>query len=351
MIAVWLAVLAQAGPVDRMLASVDAERAKVRIEAAHHAAKVGARLPRLPIRRELVRSAAWTAVGRLGVLDDDVVAAGRRALLAETNSPEVRAHAAWALGELGRERSWEEARPVSDVLVEAMSAELDAATAQQVIEAFGKVYPAHEHTPDEQLQAVKALNTLAANQQEQLPAVYYVVQNRVLTFEDAVRLVREVSQQAEADPSEQNVAEAYTAVLTMVRWLSSRQEQLVADFGDRKQSIRSAFETLLGAMDFEDRRLMLMLTWSLANVAQEPAFAGLVGDRVGMQIGDPDPTVRMVTAWSLHRLRTATPAREAVRLVLAHEPDPQVLEVLARMVTDPQELDIVQRVYAVEPKP
>lgn len=350
MIALWVS-LAHAGPADRMLASADTAGATSRISAAHHAARVGARLPGRPTRGELVRSSAWTTVGRLGVLDAEVLAEARQALLASGNAPTVRAHAAWALGELGRERSWEEARPASDALLEAMGTPLDADTAQQLVEALGKVFPPHEHTAEERLAVARALNVLAANQQEQLPTVFYVVQNRVLTFEDAIQLVRDVSRRASADPSEQNVAEAYTAVLTMVRWLSTRQDQLVAGYGDRRQAIRSAFEALLGAMDFEDRRLTLMLTWSLANVAQEPTFAQLVAERVGAEAADTDPAVRLVTAWGLHRLRTATPARDAVRRVLASERDPEVLEVLARMVTDPRELDIVQRVYGVEPGP
>jgi hypothetical protein len=351
MIAILWGLAAHAGPADRVLADADAKGENARISAAHHAAKRGARLPKDAARGALVRSAAWTTVGRLGVLDGEVLAGAQGALLAERNAGEVRAHAAWALGELGRERSWDEARPVSDALLAAMHAQLDAATAHQVVEAFGKVYPPHDHTFEESLAAAKGLNALAANQTEQLPPVYYVVQNRVLTFEVAVRLLRDVTEQAQAQPSEQTIAEAYTAVLSMVRWLSSREEQLVADYGDRRQAIRSAFEALLGAMDLQDRRLTLLLTWSLGDLAAEPTFAELVGARIGAQAEDRDPVVRMITAWSLHRLRTATPAREAMRRTLAREQDPQVLEVLARMVTDPAELDIVQRAYGVEGQP
>jgi hypothetical protein len=341
---------AHAGPADKLLASADASGINSRVAAAHQAAKRGARLPGHGARRQLVRSSAWTAVGRLGVLDDYVLDRGGRALLAEANAPEVRAHAAWALGELSRDRAWDEVHPLSDALLEAMRASMDGQTAHHVVEAFGKAYTPHAHTHDEDFAAVSALNALAASQTEQLSPIYGVVQGRVLTFELAVELLRDVTRNAREQRSEQSVAEAYTAVISMVRWLASRQDQLVADYGDRRQAIESSFDALLDAMDLRDRRLTLMLTWSLGSVASEPAFAELVGARVGVQARDDDPVVRMITAWSLHRLRSAVPVRASLReQTLLHEDDLRVLDVLSRMVTDPAEMDIVQRVYGVEP--
>lgn len=94
-----------------------------------------------------------------------------------------------------------------------------------------------------------------------------------------------------------------------------------------------------------------MLVWSLGNVANEPLFADLVGQRVGRLAASHDPMVRIVTAWSLYRLRTSLAAREALtKQVLGREADARVLEMLAAMRTEAEEMDAVQKVYSVEPR-
>ena len=346
----WLAFsVALAGPVDRSSQLQDAAGTPRADGAAHKAAHIGAVLPKKPIRRVAPRAAAWRSVGRLGVLDDAVLADARTALLAPTNAPAVRASAAWALGELSRGRAWADAKPVALLLQEAMTAPLDAEAAYAVVEAFGKAYPPHEHSFDEDLAASRALNTLAANQTTQMPSIYYVVLDRVLTIEVAIRLLRDEIQEARTSRNEQNLAEAYNAVLTTVRWLGSRQEQLVNGFGEQKTTIGAAFDALLGALDLEDRRMTLMLMWSLGNVSTEPVFADLVGERASVVVRQTDPLVRMITAWSLSRLMASPAARTATREgILGTEADSRVLEMLGAIRAHSDAPDLVQKLYQVE---
>jgi hypothetical protein len=352
-LALLLLGAALAGPADRALGLSDAVGTAQAADAAHKAARAGARLPRQPGRRPLPRAAAWTAVGRLEVLDAPVLDAARGALLAERNAPAVRARAAWALGELSRGRPWAEVQPVASLLMDAMRQPgLDAETAYAVVEAFGKAYPPHSHSFDEDLAATKALNTLAANQTTQVPPIYHVVLNRVLTLEVAVQLLRDEVAEARARPSPQALAEAHNAMLTTVRWMAARQDVLLARAGEDRARIEAAFDALLAALDLPDRRLVLLLTWSLGQVSTEPAFAALVGERVGRLRADDDPLVRMVSAWSLSRLRAALPAREALRAtLLSDEADARVYALLALTQADPAELDVVQKLWAVEPRP
>lgn len=345
------ALPALAGPADRAYALSDAPAGQDATTAALKASKMGSKVPTKATRRVMPRTAAWTSVGRLEVLDEQVLSNARIALMTRRNHGNVRARAAWSVGELSRGRSKAEAEPVSQLLKDAMRDDIDAETAYHVVEAFGKSYTPHEHGFDENLDATKAMNTLAANQIEQMPAIYYVVLNRVLTFEVAIQLVRDEVAEARTQRDEQSLAEAYNAVLTAVRWMAARQDVLVTSYADDRQRIESAFDALLGALDVNDQRLTLMLVWSLGNISAEPVFAELVGGRVGQVAGVRDPMVRHLTAWSLYRLRTSLPAREAMRdTVLGREVDQKVFEMLARMRTDKDEMDVVQKMWSVEPR-
>jgi hypothetical protein len=141
-------------------------------------------------------------------------------------------------------------------------------------------------------------------------------------------------------------------MLTAVRWLAARPDVLVARAGEDRARMEAAFDALLAALDLPDRRLTLMLTWSLGQVSTEPAFAALVGERVGRLASDDDPLVRMLSAWSLGRLRAALPAREALRgVLLGDEADARVYALLGLSRASPAELDVVQKLWAVEPRP
>ncbi len=347
-----MALPALAGPADRAFALSDAAVGKEAATAAAKASKMGARVPKKQQRGVLKRTAAWTSVGRLEVLDEAVVANARVALMARDNHGNVRSRSAWSMGELSRGRSKADVAPVVALLKDAMRDQIDAETAYHVVEAFGKAYTPHEHTFDENLDASKAMNTLAANQIEQLPPIYYVVLNRVLTFEVAIQLVRDEVAEARTARDAQSRAEAYNAVLTAVRWMAARQDVLVASYAEDRARIEGAFDALLSALDVGDQRLTLMLVWSLGNISSEPVFADLVGGRIGKVAGSNDPMVRHLTAWSLYRLKTSLPAREAMRdTVLGKEVDDKVFGMLARMRVDKDEMDVVQKLFAVESKP
>ena len=336
------------GPVDRAGSWADAAGTPQAADVAARAARTGAQLPGRTGRKVAPRAAAWISVGRLGVLNEEVLESAEGALMAEYNASAVRATCAWALGELSRGRSWQDVRPISDVLQRAMTVPLSAEAAYGVVEAFGKVYTPHDHTFEENLAASKALNTLAANQNTQMPAIYYVVVGRVVTLDVAIHLLRDELAEARRSRTEQNLAEAYNAVLTTVRWLAARQEQLINGFGNQKSTIESAFDALLGALDLNDRSTTLILMWSLGNISAEPVFAEMVGNRASVVAHQADPLVRVVTAWSLHRLSASGDARQLLRQeFLGKEVDAQVLRMLAAMRTAEAAPDVVQRLYQV----
>lgn len=346
------ALPAFAGSADRSYGLADATGPAAE-KAATRGAKIGGKIPKKkPTSRVLVRTGAWTSVGRLNVVSEPVLNSARVAILTESNSGRVRSRASWALGELSRGRPWAEVKPMAAILEEVMAKQVDAETAYHVIEAFGKAYIPHEHSFEEDLSATKALNALAARQTEQMPAIFYVVLNRVQTFDVVVRLLRDELSEAKADPSPESLAEAYNSVLTAVRWMGSREEQLVNSFADDRSKIQSAFDALLSALDVEERRMTLLLMWSFGNIAKEPVFADLVGERVGELADAESELVRHLTAWSLYRMQTALPVRNAVRdVVVGEEIDPGVLEMLARLRTNEKEMDLIQKVWSVEPNP
>ncbi len=342
---------ARGGAVDRAGGWSDAAGTAQAGDVAARAAHLGAQLPKKSARRVAPRAAAWVSVGRLGVLNGEILELAEVALLTNSNASAVRASSAWALGELSRGRSWEEVRPISDLLQRAMTVPLSAEAAYAVVEAFGKVYTPHDHGFEENLAASKALNTLAANQSTQLPPIYYVVIGRVVTLDVAIHLLRDELAEAKRSRTEQNLAEAYNAVLTTVRLLAARQEQLINGYGSQKTAIESAFDALLGALDLHDRNTTLMLMWSLGNISVEPVFAELVGNRASVVSRQTDPLVRVVTAWSLHRLSASGAARQIMRQeFLGKEVDTQVFRMLAAMHTEAVAPDVVQRLYQVQTK-
>jgi hypothetical protein len=319
---------------------------------ARDAARIGARLPKRPERAAAARAVSWQIVGRLHVDDPAIVDSVIRAYSADGNAPAVRASAAWAMGELGRGLPWDaRSRAMTDALLASMSTDLDPDTAYSAVEALGKLYPQHEHTPDEDLAAAKGLNALAARQTTRLPAIYYVVQQRVLSLEVAVRLLRDVVVSARQQRDETALAEAYSGALSMVRYLGGRQDQLSSSYAERRVQIGAAFDGLLDALELEDRRVVLMVLWSLGEVAEDPVFAELVAERMAPLATHADPSVRLVVGGSLARLDSARPAREALRAALAAESDDRVLRLLHALHTDPAAMDVVQRLFDVAPRP
>lgn len=348
----WSLSVAAAGST-RLAALCDYDRAEEQLDHARRAAHVGARLPNKPSRGAANRALAWQVVGRLRVDDAGVVDDAIRAYSAAQNPPAVRVAAAFAMGETGRSLPWDaRSKALTDALVASMSTDLDADTAYAAVEALGKVYPQHAHSLDEDLAVARGLNALAARQTTQLPGVYYVVQQRILSLEVAVRLLADVVAAAERDPSPVAQAEAYSGALSMVRWLGGRQEQLAAGFGDRRVQISTAFDGLSRALALKDRRIVLMVAWSLGEIAREPVFADLVAEELAPFAADADPAVRMIVAGSLAHLDAAAPARVALRdAILAREPDDRVLRLLAALTADPAAADVAQRVHDVAIKP
>lgn len=346
---VLLASLALAGPADRalVLAEVPPERA---VSAAHRAARMGSRLPRRPSQRALARGLAWVSVGRLGVWDAPVQRAATT-VLSDPSVPDlVRERTAWAVGELGRDRSREDAALAWSLLEQAMQGPASPALAAQLVEAFAKVFPAHSHDHEERLSATRALNALAAAQSTALPGTYDVLLDRVMTIEVAVQLVEERVAAARTSPTEAHLAEATGAVLLVVRWLSRQRSVILASMSTSKTAAETAFSTLLGALELDDRRLTLVLLWTLGEVAGEPAFSGAVGPGLAALAPSEDPVVRLLHGWALYRLRSDLDARAALRAgLLGRETDPLVYRSLAALRRDPRELDPLQKLLGIEP--
>ena len=78
-------------------------------------------------------------------------------LLSRKSRPEVRAKAAWALGEIGRT----EGRVYKDLLT-SLSSENNPMVLQSILEATAKVYLSRSHTTQEDLTLVRRLDELHA---------------------------------------------------------------------------------------------------------------------------------------------------------------------------------------------
>ncbi|MBL8618006.1 MAG: hypothetical protein JNM72_20510 [Deltaproteobacteria bacterium] len=339
---------AQAGRADQVLAALDAPAARAPAEA-RAAARLGARQPRDPTRGQTARASAWLVVGRLGVLEPEIVDQARLTLLEARTPPAVRARAAWALGELARGHSPGEVQPIAEALMAAMSTPLDPESAQQVVEAFAKAWGPHPHGVDADLQAARALNALAARQRAALPGAWGLVMDRVLSPALVVRLVADSAAAARAAPTPAHLAEAYSATLTGVRYLAAHSAPLIDRAPREDQTVQAAFDALMDSLTVPDRSLSLLVLWSMGEYAGDPAFARHVGPQLGMRAPDPDPVVRWMTGWALHRLRSDLEARRGLRQLISAEADPDTLRLLGGLRA-PGEQDPLQRVFAVDPE-
>jgi hypothetical protein len=332
-----------------VLVRADFEDSAEQVDNAHYAAKVGASSAKDPA----LRCYAFEVLGKLRVADDVTLSAIGRVMSNRSTPDHVRAFAAWAAGEIARGMPWEERlRGLHGHILEALHMRVSGRTGYHLVEALGKYYVQHDHSLEENIQATKAMNALAASQTETLPGLFYAVINRVATLEVTVKVVHDAVEVASGGHSEQALLEVYSATLQLMRFFEKNQEKLLASFEANRRRIEMALQTALGGLELEQQRILtLMLTWYLARVANEPVLAQIVAARVAKEISHDDPTVRLVANWSVLHLQGALPARETLRgTTLTAEVEADVLRMVHAMWTGSDDApDVLQQLFNVVP--
>lgn len=333
-------------PHHKLLKKADFKNAEEKLRNASYAAGIA----RDDEQDLALRCYAFDVIGKLGVYNQAVREALNSTLPVSSRSETLRSYAAWALGEVARKMTWDEpAKDLHEILIRTLQGEISAGTAYYAVEALGKYFPLHEHTFEENVMTVNALNSLASGQTEPLPGIYYLVLNRIATLESMIELVREAISNAEATHSNKSMIKACDAVLSIERCIERNHTQLVASFPENRELITAALIEPLNGLNLKQRFLSLMLIWYTGRIADDPAFAQVVSGEIARYAIDKDPTIRLVTAWSLVRLASATKAREALReSVLGQEIDARILEFVHSLRVDPTAPDIIQRLYNID---
>ncbi|MDI7268736.1 MAG: hypothetical protein QME96_12150 [Myxococcota bacterium] len=267
-------------------------------------------------------------------------------------SDDLRARAAWALGEIGRELPWNTLGVrLHQYLLRAAGATFSPAAAYFISEAIAKEYVGKEHSPDEDLATVEALTAMAADQIRELPSVYYAVFQKIASTEILIELAgRNLGALADGVTQEE-LTEAYAAAFNVLRRVHDDRAVLLESIDQRRELVRQAFATAMDGLKYNVRILSMMLVWYAGVIGVNAPMAELLAEHVASVARHDDVLVRHLTAWSLARMQLyARAARTAMRdQVLRTESDIDVLRILMAMHLEPGSMDLIQRAYGVEP--
>tara|TARA_B100000579_G_C22742268_1_gene809685 strand:+ start:92 stop:1087 length:996 start_codon:yes stop_codon:yes gene_type:complete len=295
-----------------------------------------------------LRAHAWKSLGRLRVYSPNVLRALDRVVPNSDEDEEVRRHAIWALGEIGRERPWiGGGKELNDVAIKGLKSALSRACALQLVEAIAKIYPQHSHSSEEAAETFMALNGLQAKFKEQLPGIYYTVLRSVADLQALADGLARILEVTKKDAGEEEKMRVYGAALALLRTIEDKQEPILANFDVQRARITHAFEALTQSLEYRERRLLLMVTWSLGRLASDPRLGRIVAGSIGDLLPSEDPALAFVSAWALSRFDGVTAGREAIReKILKSSVDAQVLRMV--VVREGAEgLDRIQSLYGM----
>ena len=328
-----------------VLTLTDYDGAQEQIKNASIAARIGGAVPGNKRAQRFVRAYAFESLGKLKVISPEIITACSRALLTADNDPYVRTHAAWAIGEIGRDLPWEtDAKALHEILIKAMQSKLDEQTAYYVVEALGKIYIQHDHTIDEDLQTVRAMNALAANHKTKLPPIYHIVKFRIETMEVLIVLLKESIEVVKKDSSK--VVKAYGASLDVLRFLESHQSQLSTDFDGQKELIHDALRSIKSGFSLRQRSLSLMSIWYLGRILDDPRITDLIAKELIALDVSKDPALRLILQTSMAKLIKNESIRIHFRKTLLTK-ESQMGHLSALLGIQRGKRDILQQLYGV----
>lgn len=323
---------------------VDAPDASARAEAAHEASEL------LVARRRplAVRLAAARTLGRLRFVDAVVVEALQRTLLAD-EPRELRAYAAWALGEY---RS-----PLSlSALSACLKQRLDPLVAEYVMEALAKHYAVMSKDQDTLVEIVEALVYFSGNHTGALPATYDLLSANTRTVTVNIEVLKRTLERASATATPEDNAAMYSAAYELLARLDDTRDEIVAGEAAWQTRVKSAVDTSARTLGAEDPRTALLVVWYLGRLAELPQLARPSAGAIlepNDALFDERAAHRLVATWALARMQVhALGPRQALLVdVLSKEIEPAVLALLGDLSARDGSFDQLQKILGVGAKP
>lgn len=332
--------------LDLMDADTDAAIERAAERASTYLADRGADLE--------VRRAAAKTLGRLRHGSPAVL--GRLgAVLADDAEPgELRAYAAWALGE-------ERSPGALDELLRGLRGRVDATTGAYLLEALAKHYALLSASEDRLVEVVEALVYFAGNQRGRPPGIYDVLSARTRTLPVSVRVLDRATSESAAragDPAA--TAAMYAATYELLDRIAASKPEILADGARWQTQLEVAIRTAHHAFAAEDPRTQVMTLGYLGQLAELrpvalPAAEVLVGPS-GAVPSRPtlarSTAIRLLAAWALARLQLHAPGPRVAlaRDVLPREVERAVLRLLADLSRREGDLDQLQKILGVTPE-
>jgi hypothetical protein len=322
---------------------MDAETDEARAEASAEAAA----LVRDRRRHRAVRMAAARTLGRLRVDDEVVVSALRETLLDGSSNRDVRAYAAWALGELRTARSL-------DALASALRLQLQPLVGEHVLEGLTKHYAVMSKDHETLVRVVEGLVFFAGNHQGgALPPTYDLLSVHTRTIPVNVEVLARAIDAMRTTQTPGSRAAMYNAAYELLAKLESNKDEVVAGAAAWETRVRAAVDTSVQASRAGHRPTSLLVLWYLGRLAEVPEVArpsAVALAKPAWPTADADPKHRLVAAWTLARMQVhALGPRRALLMDLAsRELEPTVLRILADVSPRSDELDQLQKVLGLK---
>lgn len=293
-----------------------------------------------------VRMAAARTLGRLRVQDENVVSTLRGVLLDTGENRDLRAYAAWALGELRTSLSLE-------ALDAALRLQLPPIVAEHVLEGLTKHYAVMSKDHETLVRIVEGLVFFAGNHESgRLPPTYDLLSIHTRTLPVNV----EVLDRAIASMSERSTpktqAATYNAAFELLSKLEETEPEIVAGAAAYESRVRAAVETSVNAARTGDAPTSVLVLLYLGRLSRSAEIARPSSTALAKPAWPTtwaEPSRRVVAVWALARMQVHAlgPRRALLMDVVAKELEPAVLRILADLSPRPDELDQLQKILGV----
>ena len=266
-------------------------------------------------------------------------------LLQNRDSDSVQARAAWAVGQMGREKSWEKAKPLFLMLIQALEDESSDEVIYYLLEAMGKLYFPHTHSLEEDLLLIRALESLEARK-PQNSGVFYLLRSRVESLEVLLILLKE---NVEKGKHIKEPARHYQLALNLLWFWDTHQKQLLYDFESQKEKFRDLLNTLSQSLTPKHKEFTLLCLWYLAKLSKDERLADISSSAM-LSIQMEDPQLQAFFDLQLSGLLSSSSARNYFRKdFMFHISDESLIQFLSQH--HGYQRDFIQSLYGISVSP
>lgn len=252
-----------------------------------------------------------------------------------SNRPEIRAQAAWALGEIGRSEF-----RVYEPLLSSLSSESNAIVIQVVLESIAKVYLSRSHNTEEDLKLVRSLDEMHARTGFQTPFLTYLHRSVESMEVLSILLFEAIEQKKHIEKPD----EYYRIVLNFLWFCAEHQAPLMNRFAEHKERFSEVFSQILQDTQEQKPSTIFLSLWFLVFLSEEPSMADITGTSI-LNIDDQDGHYTNLKTIFLSNLMTNLSVRDYFRDIgFAHIEDEALLSFLAK---HHNRRDIVQYLYGI----